>query len=67
MRLGYCRIEPCLLFHPPLIIQITLQCNRYGVAGCANPAQGKGGAEREFRVGQNWSRTRYQGEDFLCC
>lgn len=28
IRLGYCRMEPCLLFYLPLIIQITLQCNR---------------------------------------
>ena len=33
IRLGYCRVKQCLpfFFGPPLIIQITLQCNRYGV------------------------------------
>lgn len=43
-RLGYCRIELCLFFHQPLIVYITLQCNRYSghCSGGIYLIQGKG-------------------------
>lgn len=46
----------CLLFHPPLIIQITLQCNRYSVQDVLTLL-----GERAGR------RRRRKPEDFLCC
>lgn len=54
MRLGYCSMEPCLLFHPPLIIQITLQCNRYGVQDVRTLLKeraGRGGSSEQGKTG----------------
>lgn len=46
----------CLLFHPPLIIQITLQCNRYSVQDVLTLLWERAGRRR-----------RRKPEDFLCC
>lgn len=63
IRLGYCRTEPCLLFHPPLIIKITLHRDRYAVQD-VQTGQGKGGAKQE--VEENHRCTKVYEAHFLC-
>lgn len=66
--MGYCRMEPCLLSHPPLIIRIILQCNRYSVQDVLTLLKKRAGRRRKSGQGKTGEVPGVGGGgELLCC